>query len=334
MSDFLHQISYQHNRIKKYNDGWKVPVTVVCGFLGSGKTTTVNHIASLPGAETFDVFIREYALVSVDEKLIKGVPLERIHVNSGVSEHIDEETMLYIAMDRLHEERHKKFSRLILETSGAEDPEIFRHLFFLWDMPQMYDLSTFITVVDSEYGEMTLDEFECAAQQIALADTVLINKTDLADEESLRHLEARIRGINIGAHVIRTRYGNISMDDAKGLSLYELLKNVTSDKDVICMDKIRSYALEVEEPLDKAKTNVWINALFNQYGSTILRSKGFMNFAGEDYRYEFQAVRKTFHSYANDVWPGDEPRKTSIVLIGTELPEKEALEAGLRACIA
>lgn len=111
-------------------------------------------------------------------------------------------------------------------------------------------------------------------------------------------------------------------------------KNITTAKGAIAMNKIITYVLEVKEPLDKAKTDVWIHSLFNKYGSIILRSKGFINFAGEDYRYEFQAVRKTFTSCAEDVWPENEIRKTSIVLIGTDLPDKETLEVGLRGCIA
>ena len=300
MSDFLHQMSYQHRRIKRHQEPWTVPVTVICGFLGSGKTTTVNHVAALPGAENFDVFIREHSLISIDDRLVK-LPAERVHASSGVSEHIDEETMLYISMDRLHEERFKKFDRLLLETSGAEDPEIFRHLFFLWDMPDMYRLSAFITVLDAEWGELNLDEFPSVAAQIALADTVLINKVDLADDETLRRLEARVRGINPVARLLRTTFGAISIADVEETTLYDQLKDLDHTKEVNQVDAIRSYALELDEPLDKGKVNAWINSLFQTYGKSILRSKGFFNFAGEAHRYEFQAVRTTFHSYAHDL---------------------------------
>lgn len=335
MSDFLHQLSYQHRRIKKHQEIWTVPVTIVCGFLGSGKTTTVNHIVSLPGSENFDVFIREYSLISIDDRLVE-LDRSRVHASSGVSEHVDEETMLFIGLDRLHEERFKRFDRLILETSGAEDPEIFEHLFFLWDMPEMYKLSRFITVLDCEYGDLNLDEFDSAVSQIAMADTVLLNKTDLVPEEKVNTLEARVRGINVAANVLRTQYGNISLDDIAEIGLYQQLSTIDPEKEVKHMDKIKSYTLEVNEPLDKSKVNTWINDLFQTHGTDILRSKGFLSFAGENYRYEFQAVRKTFHSYAHDVWKPDEERKTVLVLIGDrdKIPEQEELLNGLRNCIA
>lgn len=133
-------------------------------------------------------------------------------------------------MDRLHEERFKKFDRLLLETSGAENPEIFRHLFLLWDMPQMYSLSTFITVLDAEYGDLNLDEFETAVEQIALADTVLLNKSDLVAGEKIRSLEARIRGINPVADIMVTEYGDISMDTVEGVTLYKQLSRYEGNK--------------------------------------------------------------------------------------------------------
>ena len=323
MSDIFHQMSsYQHYRIRRHAKDWQAPVTIICGFLGSGKTTTVNRLLRQDKSGGLEILIREHCVIAIDDRLVDVDP-KRVHVSSGVSEHIDEETMLYMAMDRLHEERFEKFERLILETSGAEDPEMFRHLFFLWDMPKMYRLGSFVTLVDAEYGDLNLDEFPFAAEQIAYADVILLNKVDLADAEKIEGLERRIRKINAAAKIYRTTYGDIPFEKIADTPLYEQIRDLheTGIEEVTpSMDNIKSYILEETAPMDKAKVNEWINKLFNEHGKDILRSKGFLNFTNEDYRYEFQAVRKTFHSYAHDIWPSDEERKSVLVFIGNALP--------------
>lgn len=334
---FHEMSSYQHQRIRRNAKAWKVPVTVIGGFLGAGKTTALKGFLSQPGSENTDVFIREYGVVPIDNRLLTIDP-KRIHVVSDIAMHVDEETLIYISLDRIHDERFEKFDRLLLETSGMESPEDFIHLFFLWDMPKMYRLGSFITLIDAEYGELDLDEYKTAEEQTAFADVVLINKTDLVDEARVDTLEKRIRSINVLADIRRTSYGDVPLKEIEDTELYTQLKNFKryTEEEVANrnMQGVTSYVIEEERPLDKAKVNVWINNLFQIHGAKILRSKGFLNFAGEDHRYEFQAVRKTFHSYANDIWPEDEERKTVIVLIGENLPDQAELSSTLSACVA
>lgn len=332
MSSAFHELS--RRKLRKYQDSWKVPVTIIGGFLGSGKTTTVNHALAQPTGNRIDVLVREFGLVSIDDELIKVDDPKRIHSVPGISMHIDEETLLYVSLDRLHEERHKKFDRLLIETSGTETPELFLHVFFLWDLPDMFRMGSFITLVDAEYGELDMDEYSSAVEQIALADVVVINKTELADSDKLNSLERRIRSVNAMASICRTTYGRIDIKKYQDTVLYDQLKVLqpTTKEGIILKDSITSYVLEEKAPLDKAKVNTWINTLFNSHGSKILRSKGFFNFAGEEYRYEFQAVRKTFHSYANQTWPENEERKTVLVLIGENLPDKNELGRSLAEC--
>lgn len=182
MAEYHEMSSYFHRRIRRNTENRVVPVTLIGGFLDAGKTTMVNHIMQQPEEARTDVLVREFSPLSIDDKLIRA-DRRRIHPAPGVSLHIGEETMLYVALDRLHEERFGKFDRLLLETSGTERPEFFLHLFFLWDMPKLYRLDGLVTLVDAKYGELNLDELEAAREQVAIADLVVINKTDLADEE-------------------------------------------------------------------------------------------------------------------------------------------------------
>lgn len=334
---FHEMSSYQHQRIRRNAKAWKVPVTVIGGFLGAGKTTALKGFLSQPGSENMDVFIREYGVVPIDNRLLT-INRERIHVVSDIAMHVDEETLIYMSLDRIHDERFEKFDRLLLETSGIESPEDFIHLFFLWDMPKMYRLGSFITLIDAEYGEQDLDEYKTAVEQAAFADVILINKTDLVDDDKLSRLEKHLRSVNVLADIRRTSYGNVPFCDVGDTELYQQLssfKRYTKEEEANrSMQGITSYVIEEDRPLDKAKVNTWINELFQIHGSKILRSKGFLNFAGEEHRYEFQAVRKTFHSYANELWSPDEERKTVIVLIGENLPDQAELSSTLSACVA
>lgn len=100
------------------------------------------------------------------------------------------------------------------------------------------------------------------------------------------------------------------------------------------MDAFQSVVLSEKRPLDKEKVNVWINELFAQRGRKILRSKGFLNFAGYDHRFVFQGVRMTFHSKADRLWKPDEERSSTIVLIGEGLDDAAELQRLFSQCIA
>lgn len=336
MSSWYHEMSsYQHQRMRKHPVQRKIPVALVGGFLGSGKTTLVNHAIVQPGEERTDVVVREYGLVSIDDKLMRVDP-SRVRTISGATMHMEEQTLIYMVLDRLHDDRYGKFDKLILETSGTENPEELLQMFFLWDMPFMYDLRCFITVVDGEYGMLNLDEYRSAREQLGYADVILLNKADLADEEELDRLEKRVRAINSVARIVRTSFCKINFSEFNKLTLYEQLKTLhdtDSREGAEYMDPISSIVIEEDQPLDKAKVNDWIQALFDDHGAKFLRSKGFFNFYGEDYRYEFQAVRKSFHSYANELWPENEERKSVIVLIGENLPPQKELKRTLHECV-
>ena len=339
--------------------GIKTPVTILGGFLGSGKTTLLNNILGQPHGSQMEVVIREYGAIPIDDKLVQAGKA-RVHVLAGVSMHQDPQLIVYGLLSDLHSRCHDVnpagssnapagFDCLLMETSGLDSSEFLVQLFFLHHIRDIYRLDSYITVVDAEYGHLNLDEYRIAREQIAFADIILLNKIDLADEAGMAGLERRIRKINPLANLYRTRFCQIGLSQVLNNGLHNGLpllsevpflsgaagvQNQREGGDDGNVDEIRSIVLSEKQPLDKEKVNEWIRNLFENRGLKILRSKGYLYFAGSDYRYEFQAVRKTFHSKADRCWEPGEERGSVIVLIGEELEDAEGLRNSFSSCKA
>lgn len=313
----------------------KKTVNIIGGFLGSGKTTLVNYILSHMTDKRVDVLVREYGAVSIDDMLI-NLKKENIHVFTNIHIHEDPQILLYHYFHKLHDKtKDNPFDHLLMEASGLDTPEGLIHLFFLGHMQDLYELGSYIVVVDAEYGQLNLDEYKVAKDQVAFADVVLLNKVDLADEEEINSLEKRIHSLNSMAKIFRAQYGRVNLDSIMNIELYEQLRNLTNSmEDEVSVDKIKTLVLSEDRPMDKEKVNEWIQNLFTTYGNKLLRSKGFFCFENEDYRYEFQAVRKTYHSKADKLWKESEERKSVVVLIAEGDLDSAKLKESFSLCLS
>lgn len=330
LPDWTDEFSWQDN----YCD-LRIPINIIGGFLGAGKTTLLNHILEQPTKERVDVLIREYGKVSIDDQLVKNLS-GNMRIFQGISMHDDPQLVLH---DYLHDlvsgENAEEFDRLLMETSGLDRPESLIQLFMVGYMPTHYRLGSYLVVVDAQFGMLNLEEYETAALQAAFADVIVLNKTDLASEEEIEALERMLRLLNPMAEIYRCTYGKIEKIDLKqvmNVELYEQLKKLKPEEGGSAVNGIQTMVLSEKRPMDKEKVNQWINALFQTEGSKILRGKGFFSFSGEDWRYEFQSVRTAFHSKADQLW-GDEERKSTIVLIGENLPDERELKKSFTACV-
>lgn len=331
----MHEHIHRDDKEGPSAKGPKVPVTVIGGFLGSGKTTHVNHLIKASDDTRVDVIVREFGSISIDDLLVH-LPKDRVHVFPGVSMHHDPQLMLYGFLDSLYERYGKTFDSVLMESSGLDKPEDLVQLFFLGDVAKNYRLGSYIAIVSADYGNLDLDEYRIAREQAALADVVIINKTDLADEAEVDRLEERIRGMNMMARIIRAKFGEVDPNMVTDIGLHEQLEEVygrlMEGRRAFGMDDIRTIALTETRPMDKEKVNAWLQSLFMKEGTKMLRSKGFFNFQGFDDRFEFQAVRKTFHSKADRKWEDGEERKSVIVVIGEGLPEEKQLQESFSEC--
>lgn len=332
------------------------PVTIIGGFLGSGKTTLLNHILSQQNHKRMEVIIREFGAVAVDHELVLDKTV-KINLVSGGCLFADPQHRLFWMLEGLYSRCDKlgtqhfsyqdvDFDHVLLETSGLDMPEYLAGMFFLERLRDHFQLDSFIVVVDAEYGELNMDEYYRACEQVAFADILLINKTDLSDEEKIRSLERRLGRINPLAKMYRTQYTEIELEKILDVRYFEGMDGVVGAPEALRraqapgnngrekLDPFQSVVLSENRPMDKDKVNAWIKELLTERGHKILRSKGFLNFAGSDHRYVFQGVRKTFHSKADRLWEPGEERKSVIVLIGEGLDDGPELQAAFSACIA
>lgn len=328
------------------------PVTVVAGFLGAGKTTLLNHLLTGHLDGRTEIVVREFGDIGIDQELIAA---ENAHILLILAANlfVDPQTRLFWGLENLYSRcdklgtgrytwRDVDFDRVLLESSGLDRPEHLAGLFYLEKLRDHFRLDAAIVVVDAEYGELTLDQYRIAREQVAFADILLVNKADLAGEEAMSRLEARLRRINPLARLYRTEYTGVAIEQVQETGLFDGVPGF----DILAglqaagptgegrVDDIQSIVLSESRALDQAKLTEWLKALFDARGLDILRSKGFLSFAGTDHRYVFQGVRRTFHSKADRLWGPDEERRSTIVLIGVHLDDAQALQQGFSACAA
>ena len=354
-----HPLAHKHGRDPTMppDPSLRKPVTIIGGFLGSGKTTLLNYVLAQERNLHKEIIIREYGALAIDHELIEDETANIVLVSGGCL-FMDPQTVLYWALENLYTRvdltgggnltwQDVDFDYVLLETSGLDMPEYLASLFFLDRLRDHYRLDSYIVVVDAEYGELSLDEYRRASEQVAFADILLVNKVDLVDEEALSRLERRLRRINALARIYRTEYTHIDLDRIVNVRLFNAppgadlvaeamagSKSRANSNEESNMDPFQSVVLSETDPLDKEQVNAWINELFAQRGHKILRSKGFLNFAGYDHRFVFQGVRMTFHSRADRLWKPDEERKSTIVLIGEGLDDAADLQRSFSDCVA
>ena len=236
--------------------------------------------------------------------------------------------------------RGDKFDAIIVETTGLADPAPVAQTFFVdQDVADRTRLDAIVTVADAVHLDGQLGEHHEAEEQVAFADVLLLNKTDLVSSDQLEKIEDRIRLINPYAKIIRTERCSTSLDeiiDLKTFSLDRLLEVepdfLTSDHDHEHDDDIKSLCLVSDKPLDSEKFQTWFGNLIQTRGVDILRSKGILEFKDDNDRFVFQGVHMLMDGAPLGPWP--EGKRTSrIVFIGRNLDSMD-LENGFAKCRA
>ncbi|WP_024506131.1 GTP-binding protein [Bradyrhizobium sp. ARR65] len=343
----------------------KIPVTVLTGYLGAGKTTLLNRILSENHGKKYAVIVNEFGEIGIDNDLIIGADEEVFEMNNGCICCTVRGDLVRIMGGLM--KRRGKFDAIIVETTGLADPAPVAQTFFVdEDVQSNARLDAVVTVADAKWLSDRLKDAPEAKNQIAFADVIVLNKTDLVTKPELAEVEARIRGINPYAKLHRTERCKVALSDVLERGAFDLDRILDLEPDFLEADdhdhdhdhhhhdghdhhhhhhdhdhglkhyhdeEMQSLSLRTDKPLDPTVFMPWLQKLVQLEGQKILRSKGILSFKGDDDRYVFQGVHMMLEGDHQQKWKEGEKRESRLVFIGRELPEK-AIREGFEACIA
>ena len=316
-----------------------IPVTVLTGYLGAGKTTLLNRILSENHGRKYAVVINEFGELGVDNDLVVDTDEEVFEMNNGCICCTVRGDLIRIVGGLM--KRRGKFDGIIIETTGLANPAPVAQTFFVDEgVRARTRLDAIVTVVDAKNLAARLADSAEAAAQIAFADVILLNKTDLVTAAELEAVEGKIRAINRFATIHRTERSAVDIAAVMDQGAFDLQRILAEVKPDFLTedghehnDDIASMSFEVSRPIDPEKFNGWISRLLQEKGQDLLRTKGILHYAGEDKRFAFQAVHMIADGAFIGPWPpGEEPR-SRLVFIGRNL-NRPQLRRGFEACQA
>jgi G3E family GTPase len=350
----------------------KTPVTVLTGYLGAGKTTLLNRILTEDHGKKYAVIINEFGEIGIDNDLVVGADEEVFEMSNGCvccTVRGDLIRVLSGLMKRQSQSGRGRFDAIIVETTGLADPGPVAQTFFVdEDVRAKTQLDSVTTVVDAKHFPLRRADSKEAAEQIAFADQIILNKTDLVTEAELAEVEAGIRELNPLAPIHRTTRSQVPLSAILGRGSFDLARVTELEPDFLnpahgepghvqdedCDDDhahhahhdhhghihdhvaesgIRGVSLSSETQLDANKLTAWLNNLLQTQGPDILRAKGILDVKGDDRRLVFQAVHMILEGDFQREWKPGERRYSRMVFIGRNLDEA-ALRQGFEACVA
>ena len=203
------------------NTPQKVPVTILPGFLGSGKTTLLNRILSEEHGKRIAVIENEYGEVGIDQALVIDAEEEIFEMSNGCICCTVRGDLIRVLSNLM--KRRDKFDYVLVETTGLADPGPVAQTFFMdEDISSEYALDGIVTLVDAFHIDQQLGRSDESTEQIAFADVVVLNKTDLASGEGLDEIETRIREMNRMTKIVRAENADVPVDTVLNLSAFNL----------------------------------------------------------------------------------------------------------------
>ena len=313
-----------------------VPVSILTGFLGAGKTTLLNYILKGQSRYKFAVIVNEIGKIGIDGQLVENQKDEMVELSNGCVCCTVRKDLVQ-AIQRLL--KRGGFDYILIETTGIADPGPVAQTFVnIPALQRFVQLDAIITVVDAEQILTQMSETEVATDQIAMADFVLLNKTDLVDEAHLGKVGEKIRALNPHTRILRTRQSEVPLDELLDIHAFDVDRKIAADADFLNEMKegrhhhdIVSYSFAFEQPFDIQRFEKFVQRLSDK--EKVYRSKGFVSLAGQDRRAIFHGVNNRFHIFWDRAWNPDEVRGSQLVFIGKKL-DSTAIERGLRGCLA
>jgi G3E family GTPase len=341
----------------------QVPVTVLTGYLGAGKTTLLNRILTEPHGKRYAVIVNEFGEQGIDGKLVVGADEEIFETNNGCLCCTVRGDLIRIIEGLM--KRKNKFDAILVETTGLAMPAPVAQTFFVdQEVRDRTKLDSIVTVVDARHYLDSVAKEKEPAEQVAFADVILLNKSDLVSPETLAEVERRIRAVNAVATIHRTTKCDVALDSVLDRGSFDLDRAIKLEPHFLHDhelaqehehghdhehehhhdhghahahpahdQEISSISIRADQPLDGKRTLAWISGLARDQGADILRMKGILNFKDEAKRFVFQGVHMTLDGEPGMAWGEGEKRESVLVFIGRKL-DRAALEQGLKSCVA
>lgn len=353
------------------NEDGRIPITLLTGFLGAGKTTMLNRLLSDPDSGQIAVIVNEFGEIGIDGDLIVRRDEEMMELSNGCicCEGKDDlvGALYSLYKKRLGLEKPKiSFDRVIIETTGLADPAPLAQLFFTdMNLCLTFQMDAIVTMVDLGNVITQISHSEEAKKQIAISDKIILNKRDLVTQDEFDKVYAKIRTLNPLCPIEITTNANLRASDLLNLGLFNPIQkeaaintwlgadnsNLKTSQHhnhhhehnhscEICntehanhLEDISAISIREERPLSYDKLIEMLSQLLEIYGDNLYRVKGLVRFADQDRPVIVQSVQKIFSPLAlAEHWPNNKP-ETRLVLIGKGL-DRELINSKFSTCIA
>ncbi len=328
-----------------------IPLTVLTGFLGAGKSTLLNHILQHPALSGTAVLINEFGEIGLDHLLVERLDDTTILLNAGCLCCTIRGDLVRTLRDLQPRVETGQVRRVMLETTGLADPApILQTLMGDPYAATRYALDGIVTLVDAVHAMDQLDRQPEAAKQVAVADRLVLTKTDLIPEAAQAPLRARLARLNPAAPILVAHQGRIDAATLLGAGFDPASKSADV-RAWLAADAydpaythahhhhhpnrhdaaIRAFCLTYDQPLHWSGVGTWLEMLLATQGDKLLRVKGILNLSGQDRPVVIHGVQHLFHPPTLlPAWPENDPRTSRIVMITRDL-DPTIVDNGLRA---
>ncbi len=327
------------------------PVTILTGFLGSGKTTLLNHLIKQNPNIRFAIIENEFGEIPIDNELIIKAEEDLFTLQNGCICCSLQSDILEILV-KLSAKKNT-IDHVIIESTGVADPAPVAQLFINnMQLQEYYTLNGVICVVDAKNFELQLSAHAEAVKQIAMADLILINKTDKVALNDMDETRQHIRSINVNSPIQLTSHADINANDLLNIKAYDLCKvektfslvplftSVVESTRFLpvqpsmqhTVHQIQTFSMQFKGNLNFLKFNAWLNQMIATDGNKLYRSKGIISSSSSDKKVIFQTVHHEIDGLEGGEWGANE-RENKLVFIGKGL-EEESIREGVLHCLA